>query len=141
MGPEQFAGEDKLGMYPSLLNLGSDKRREPDTECRKMLIESLALLTRSRPCRDIMRLKKVVVVYPPPTLLSFPCLKLDIISQYPVVRNMDKEEQNEEIHDLVYTLVNALLREEAPEDPPPHQQLLLEGSQQPSENEGKEKPN
>jgi len=95
IGPEPFSEEERQGMPSTLVNLGSDKVREPDPECRKMLVEILAMLTRSRPCREIMRAKKV----------------------YPIVRNVDTSETNEAIKDVVYTIVSALLPDEVDDTP------------------------
>ncbi len=51
-----------------LARLGTSKRREEDTDSRKLLFESLSLLTLTRSGRDFMRQKKVVIEHSAPIL-------------------------------------------------------------------------
>jgi hypothetical protein len=95
VGPEPFTREEMEGMPASITRLGSNKRREEDLECRRMLVAALGLLTVTKFGREIMRKKKV----------------------YPIIRNFHKVESDEKIGDTVTMLVDHLMREEAPTTP------------------------
>ncbi|RHZ88192.1 hypothetical protein Glove_26g204 [Diversispora epigaea] len=90
-GPEEFDLDDMEGMPDEIQLLPSDKKREPDVQLRKMLLESLVLLTTTRKGRKILREKNV----------------------YPVIRQMHLAEKDDTIlMDLIDQLVNMLMRDE-----------------------------
>lgn len=64
MGPEPFREDEVEGMPVFLTKLGPNKLIEEDAESRKLVVESLALLTATRNGRDIMRATKVVRAFP-----------------------------------------------------------------------------
>lgn len=54
-GPEEFELEDQEKLLPELQFLPPDKKREPDTSARLILVESLLLLCHTRWGRDYFR--------------------------------------------------------------------------------------
>lgn len=60
IGPELFDEDEKEGMPVFLTRLGPNKLIEEDDESRKLVVESLMLLTATRQGREFMRTKKVV---------------------------------------------------------------------------------
>ncbi|CAG8555717.1 4184_t:CDS:10 [Diversispora eburnea] len=90
-GPEEFDLDDMEGMPDEIQLLPSDKKRESDVQLRKILLESLVLLTSTRKGREILRKKNV----------------------YPVIRQMHLVEKDDTIlMDTIDQLVNMLMRDE-----------------------------
>ncbi|XP_067282134.1 protein HGH1 homolog [Pseudorasbora parva] len=58
-GPEELSEEENEGLPVDLQYLPDDKKREDDPDIRKMLLETLILLTATRAGRDIMKNKNV----------------------------------------------------------------------------------
>jgi uncharacterized protein (DUF849 family) len=81
------------GMPDELQLLEPEKLREVDPQLRMMLIEILIALSSSRAGRDYMRQKQV----------------------YHVVKKLHLQERNEDVQDLIETLVNQLMRDEPEE--------------------------
>lgn len=81
------------GMPEDLQLLPEDKRREGDPKLRQILVESLLMLTNTRPGREIMRTRKV----------------------YPVLRELHKVETTQPILDAIDDVVQMLMRDELPE--------------------------
>jgi len=81
--PEEWVEKNKNGKYSSL-------DVENDEDVKKLLVECILLLARSRPVREKMR----------------------EIQVYPIVRDLDKLEKKEEIKDLIYQIVEFLMRDE-----------------------------
>ena len=92
-GPEDLDEEDMNGLPEDLQLLEPDKTRETDAMFRLYLVETLVLLCKNRACRDILRAKKV----------------------YPIVRELDLWEKNEEVKEVIYKLVNLLWADEEKE--------------------------
>jgi len=59
MGSEEYDDEDTDGMLEDLQLLPPDKHREPDNEILKTHLETILLLTTTRPGRDLLRAIKV----------------------------------------------------------------------------------
>ncbi|KAJ3187097.1 hypothetical protein HDU85_007135 [Gaertneriomyces sp. JEL0708] len=91
-GPEDYTDEEMEGMPDELQLLEPDKRREPDAKLRLALVETLSLLTTTRPGREILRAKKV----------------------YPVVQKLHLQEKDEKVQEAIENLVQMLCREEEP---------------------------
>ncbi|CAG8572061.1 3741_t:CDS:10 [Paraglomus brasilianum] len=89
-GPEEFSDEDMEGMPEEIQLLAADKTREPDARLRQTLVETLLLLTTTRPGRVVLRKKKV----------------------YPVVRQMHLVEGDDATKEAIERLVNMLMRDE-----------------------------
>ncbi|KAJ3150074.1 hypothetical protein HK101_001996 [Irineochytrium annulatum] len=90
-GPEEFDDDEMEGMPDELQLLEPGKRREPSAKVRLMLIESLLLLTHSRPGRDHLRAKRA----------------------YPVIKRMHLVEPDEGVRERAERLVDMLARDEA----------------------------
>jgi len=87
-GSEKLDDKDQEGMDSKLHNINNlDKQREQIPECRKMILESMLMLTKTRSGRDFMRKKKV----------------------YPILREHDKTETDEKNKDLIQELVEILI--------------------------------
>ena len=82
-----------------------DKLPEPNQEIVKMLLESIILLCQRRNVREELRRRKA----------------------YPVVRNLDYLQENEAVSELIYEIVNLLMRDEGYE-----QEQLEQGQGPPS---------
>ncbi|KAJ3333479.1 hypothetical protein HDU76_007693, partial [Blyttiomyces sp. JEL0837] len=93
-GSEDFTDEEMEGMPDELQLMEPDKSREPDSHLRLILIETLLLLTSSRPGRELLRTKRA----------------------YPVIRNMHRAEHDEVVMERAERLVNMLMRDEEGEE-------------------------
>ncbi len=80
-------------MPDELQLLEPDKHREIDPQLRMMLIEILIALSSSRTGRNYLRQKQV----------------------YHVVKKLHLQERNEDVQELIETLVNQLMRDESEE--------------------------
>ncbi|KAI5288015.1 hypothetical protein KEM52_001339 [Ascosphaera acerosa] len=89
-GPEEYADDEALAMLPDLQLLPPDKARDPDPEILVTHLETLLLLTTTRPGRDYMR--KVAV--------------------YPLIRECHLNVENEDVRDACDRLVQILMRDE-----------------------------
>ncbi|XP_029947603.1 protein HGH1 homolog [Salarias fasciatus] len=58
-GPEELSEEENDGLPVDLQYLPEDKKREDDPDIRKMLLETLLLLTATKPGRQILKEKNV----------------------------------------------------------------------------------
>jgi hypothetical protein len=85
--------DDLDGIPEELQLLEPTKEKEKDPKLRLMLIESLLLVTQSRPGRDHLRAKKA----------------------YPVVKKLHTQEKDEEVMDRIEKLVNMIMRDEEDE--------------------------
>lgn len=95
-GNEVFSEEkDSVGMPRRLLNVSSEKIRDPDLETRRMVVDCLILLTGTKTGRNFLKDNKV----------------------FPIVREFDKHEEDEELSMTIYKLVHVLLLDD-PEDEP-----------------------
>ncbi|KAJ1988800.1 Protein hgh1 [Coemansia spiralis] len=92
-GPEEFDMEDMEDMPEEVQFLGDDKKREPDPKLRCTLLEAINLLCTTYCGRETLRAKKV----------------------YPVLREMHKEETDENCLDLNYRAVQLLMGDESKE--------------------------
>ncbi|XP_071944500.1 protein HGH1 homolog [Antedon mediterranea] len=61
-GPEELTEEDMEGMPDDLQYLGDDKKREPNPNIRKMLIESICQLCSTKEGRKIVKDKRTYVI-------------------------------------------------------------------------------
>ncbi|XP_043923636.1 protein HGH1 homolog [Protopterus annectens] len=61
-GPEEFTEEEMEGLPVDLQYLPEDKKREPDPDIRKMLIETIMLLTTTKAGRCIVKDKKTYLI-------------------------------------------------------------------------------
>ena len=91
-GATPFDEKDRDGMDPRLWLAAEDKNKkyEPDVGVRKMLLECIILLCQKKPQRDILRKWRV----------------------YPVCRNLDLEQEDEGVSEVIYEIVNLLMRDE-----------------------------
>jgi hypothetical protein len=90
-GPEELDLEEKQGLDPDLWLEGPDKKREPDGTTRLFLVESILLLCASgRKSRETLRLERAYVI-----------LKL-----------ADMVEEQEDVSERIYDVVNFLRRDE-----------------------------
>lgn len=92
-GPEELDEDDMEGMPEDLQYLDEDKRREPDPVIRKLLIESIMKLCTTKVGRDIIKAKRA----------------------YIIMREYDKWEQNVQVKDVAYELIQLLIGDD-PED-------------------------
>ncbi|KAJ9084704.1 Protein hgh1 [Entomophthora muscae] len=92
-GPEAFDDDDMEGMPEDLQLLPEDKRRESDPKLRQMIVETLLILTNTRPGREAMRARKV----------------------YPVLRELHKVENSQPVLDAIDDVVQMLMRDEMSE--------------------------
>lgn len=79
----------------SLLSQGPNKKPDPETDIQKMLLECLQLLGQKRGMREEMRKRKV----------------------YPICRNLDYLQDNEEISAIIYEIVQLTMGDEDPDTP------------------------
>lgn len=91
-GPEEVDEEDMFNLPDELQLLPSDKKRDPVEAIICTHLESLLLLCTSREVREYLREKAV----------------------YPLIRELHKANETENITDLVDRLVQMLMRDEAP---------------------------
>jgi hypothetical protein len=82
-----------MEMLPDLQLLPPDKQRDPDAGILLVHLETLTLLTTTRPGRDLIR----------------------GIGVYPVVRETHARVDDEEVRNACDRLVQVLMRDEAPE--------------------------
>jgi hypothetical protein len=95
-GNEVFSEEkDSVGMPRRLLNVSQQKIRDPDAETRRMVVDCLILLTSTKQGRQYLKDNKA----------------------FPIVREYDKHEEEEELSMTIYKLVHVLLLDD-PEDEP-----------------------
>lgn len=92
-GNEEFDEEDALEMLPDLQLLPPDKERDSQPEIIQTHIETLTLLTTTRPARDLMREVKV----------------------YPLIRETHLKVNHEGVKEACERLVQVLMRDEADE--------------------------
>eukprot|EP00301_Raphidiophrys_heterophryoidea_P021062 c55_g1_i1.p1 GENE.c55_g1_i1~~c55_g1_i1.p1 ORF type:complete len:246 (-),score=78.97 c55_g1_i1:79-816(-) len=79
--------EDKDGMTDVLIEAIGSKSREPDAMIRKLCVEGLYTLTTTKTSRFLLSQRKV----------------------YPIVRECDKDETDDETKELIYNLVSAII--------------------------------
>jgi len=89
-GPEQFNEEDQKGMPEKLKRHDPNKKRDTDIECRRLLVDSITLLTATKLGRETLRANKV----------------------YPILREFDLREEDAEVHEKIYHLVHVLVCDE-----------------------------
>lgn len=94
IGNEDYDEDEMLGMLPDLQLLPADKRRDPDNMIIQTHVETLTLLTTTRPGRD--HLRKVNV--------------------YPVIRETHARVDDDGVREACERLVQVLMRDEAPEN-------------------------
>ncbi|XDV33793.1 hypothetical protein PO909_004069 [Leuciscus waleckii] len=92
-GPEELSEEENEGLPVDLQYLPEDKKREEDPDIRKMLLETLILLTATRLGRQIMKDKNV----------------------YPIMREFDKWEKDPQVISACEKLVQVLIGDEPEE--------------------------
>lgn len=91
-GNEEYDEDDMMDMLPDLQLLPPDKERDSDPEIILTHIETLTILTTTRPGRDLMRQVKV----------------------YPLIRETHLHVEHEGVKEACERLVNVLMRDEAP---------------------------
>ncbi|XP_030645037.1 protein HGH1 homolog [Chanos chanos] len=89
-GPEELTDEENEGLPVDLQYLPEDKKREEDPDIRKMLIETLLLLTATKAGRQIMKRKNV----------------------YPIMREFHKWEKEPQVISACEKLVQVLIGDE-----------------------------
>ncbi|XP_077050981.1 protein HGH1 homolog [Siphateles boraxobius] len=92
-GPEELSEEENEGLPVDLQYLPEDKKREEDPDIRKMLLETLILLTATRLGRQIMKDKNV----------------------YPIMREFDRWEKDPYVTSACEKLVQVLIGDEPEE--------------------------
>ena len=102
MGNEEYSEEDSENMLPELQLLPEDKKRESDWAILQTHVETLMLLTTTRPGRDVLR----------------------EISVYPIVRETHLQVENDGVREACERLVQVLMRDEEGEE---GQQQSIEG--------------
>ncbi|KAL5036167.1 Protein hgh1 [Batrachochytrium dendrobatidis] len=93
-GPEDYTTEEMEGMPDELQLLEPEKKREPDSKIRLMLVEIILLLTSTRFGRDRMRALQV----------------------YQVIKKLHLIERDEAIQSVIEEIVNMLMRDEASQE-------------------------
>lgn len=91
-GPEDIDEDDMFNLPDELQLLPSDKKRDPVDSIICSHLESLLLLCSSRDIRELLREKSV----------------------YPLIRELHKATESEEVGELSERLVQLLMRDEAP---------------------------
>jgi hypothetical protein len=94
MGNEEYSEEDSENMLPELQLLPEDKKREPDCAILQTHVETLMLLTTTRPGRDVLR----------------------EVSVYPIVRETHLQVEDEGVREACERLVQVLMRDEEGEE-------------------------
>lgn len=92
-GPDQLSPEDRDGLDPWLLSKIDEKDdtvREPDTQTRKTILDALRLLCSEKPSRQFLRRNRA----------------------YPIVRDLDAVEDDAEVAEIAFSIVNFLARDE-----------------------------
>jgi hypothetical protein len=92
-GPEELPEDDMFELPEELQLLPPDKKREPDHQILCTHVESLLLLSTTRPIREYMRTKNV----------------------YVLIREVHKAVEDDVVQDPCERLVQMLMRDEAPE--------------------------
>lgn len=95
-----FTEAEELGMDPKLQKPADDKQPEPDIGIVLMLLECILLLCQRRIIREMLRKRKV----------------------YPIIRNLDYLLGNDTVSDIIFELVNLLMRDEDPNESNPSNQ-------------------
>ncbi|KIH90111.1 hypothetical protein SPBR_00707 [Sporothrix brasiliensis 5110] len=93
-GNESYDEDEMLDMLPDLQLLPPDKQRDPDATILQTHVETLTILTTTRPGREMMRAVKV----------------------YPLIRETHLRVDNEDLRDACDRLVQVLARDEAPDE-------------------------
>ncbi|CAK7233598.1 Protein hgh1 [Sporothrix bragantina] len=93
-GNESYDEDDMLAMLPDLQLLPPDKQRDPDPTILQTHVETLTILTTTRPGRELMREVKV----------------------YPLIRETHMRVEDEDLRDACDRLVQVLARDEAPDE-------------------------
>lgn len=93
IGGEEYPEEETMSMLPDLQLLPPDKKRDSDPRIIQTHIETLMLLTTTRPAREYMR----------------------EINVYPVVRETHLRVDDEEVREACERLVNVLMADEEAE--------------------------
>ncbi|KPM40033.1 hypothetical protein AK830_g6508 [Neonectria ditissima] len=93
MGSEEYDDDESNAMLPDLQLLPPDKKRDPDNTILQTHIESLTLLTTTRPGRELMR-------------------KIQV---YPIIRETHMHVRDEDVQEACDRLVQVLARDEADE--------------------------
>lgn len=94
MGNEEYGDEDSENMLPELQLLPEDKKREPECAILQTHVETLMLLTTTRPGRDVLR----------------------EISVYPIVRETHLQVEDDGVREACERLVQVLMRDEEGEE-------------------------
>lgn len=94
MGNEEYDVEETMDMLPDLQLLDPDKKREPDSTIVQTHVETLTILTTTRPARELMRKVKV----------------------YPIIRETHMRVQDEGVQEACDRLVQVLARDEPDEN-------------------------
>ncbi|XP_033099511.1 protein HGH1 homolog [Anneissia japonica] len=92
-GPEEISEEEMEGMPDDLQYLGEDKKREPNPNIRKMLIESICQLCSTKEGRQIVKGKRT----------------------YVIIRELHKSEDDKEVGITIEHLVQLLIGDEPEE--------------------------
>lgn len=92
-GNESYDEDEMLDMLPDLQLLPPDKQRDPDATILQTHVETLTILTTTRPGREMMRAVQV----------------------YPLIRETHMRVDNEDLRDACDRLVQVLARDEAPD--------------------------
>lgn len=93
-GSEEYDVDETMDMLPDLQLLPPDKKRDPDASIIQTHVETLMLLTTTKPGREYLREVKV----------------------YPIVRETHSRVDNENVREACDRLVQVLMRDEVPED-------------------------
>jgi len=96
MGGEEYPDDESDPMFEELQLLPPDKEREKEPEILITHLDALLLLTTTRIGRDVMRQRQV----------------------YPIVRECHGAVDGEEAQEACDRLVQVLMRDEAPDEPP-----------------------
>mmetsp|Transcript_16616 Transcript_16616/g.21562 ORF Transcript_16616/g.21562 Transcript_16616/m.21562 type:complete len:413 (+) Transcript_16616:15-1253(+) len=93
-GPEPLLESERDGLLPMILNelekQGNNKKREDDIETRKSLLNAIHLLCTSKISRQFLRK----------------------VRAYPIIRNMDNVENESDNKEIIFNIVNFLIRDE-----------------------------
>ncbi|GAB7355559.1 hypothetical protein MBLNU459_g6033t1 [Dothideomycetes sp. NU459] len=90
MGPEEYADDDTDGMLDDLQLLPPDKAREPENDIVLTHLETLLLLTTTRPGRDRLRDIKV----------------------YPIIRELHLQTDDDDVREACDRFVQVIMRDE-----------------------------
>lgn len=93
-GNESYDEDDMLAMLPDLQLLPPDKQRDSDPTILQTHVETLTILTTTRPGRELMREIRV----------------------YPLIRETHMRVDNEDLREACDRLVQVLARDEAPDE-------------------------